>query len=55
MVTTNYGLAGGTLDSTRLLEAAIPRLLSAPERKAFVKRLELSAAVQPGRANAASN
>lgn len=31
MVTTNHGLAGGTLDATKHIEAAIPRLLNTAE------------------------
>lgn len=32
MISTNYGLTGGTLDSTKHLESAIPRLLTGVEQ-----------------------
>lgn len=31
MTTTNHGLAGGTLDATKHIEAALPRLCSPTE------------------------
>lgn len=43
-ITTNYGIAGGELDASEHLAAAIPRLLSTSEAKACL-RCEFSAAV----------
>jgi hypothetical protein len=37
-MTTNYGLAGGTLDASKHIEAALTRLLSGPEQDAYCKR-----------------
>jgi hypothetical protein len=37
-MTTNYGLAGGTLDASKHIEAALTRLLNGPEQDAYCKR-----------------
>jgi hypothetical protein len=55
MVTTNYGLAGGTLDSTRLVEAAIPRLLTGIERARLREELEARAAARTPGADSTAN
>lgn len=36
-VTTNYGLAGGELDASKHIEAAIPRLLTPTEAEACLR------------------
>lgn len=56
-ITTNYGLLGGTLDATKHLQAAVPRLLTQGEQQAHWLRSELliAVALRPGRENAAAN
>jgi hypothetical protein len=60
VVTVNYGIAGGTLDSSRLLEAALPRLLTTLERAERAARLRQGfvpyvIAAAPGKALAERN
>jgi hypothetical protein len=45
-MTRNYGLAGGTLDATHLIEAALPRLCTTIEQAEYLagrSRVELEA------------
>lgn len=55
-ITTNYGLAGDTLDATDHIEAALSRLCT-PSEIASCRRCEFEVAVatQPGKAKAALN
>jgi hypothetical protein len=60
--TKNSGLAGGTLDATKHIERAIPRLLNKPELDAYFQTLAGTpvpvaaiAGLQPGRMQAEHN
>jgi hypothetical protein len=64
-VSINYGLKGGTLDATRHVQAALPRLLTQVEQDAFHLRTlhgeplrgpdVIAVCTQPGRLDAESN
>lgn len=55
LITTNYGIAGGTLDATELYADGIRRLLSAAELECHRCTLGAAATTKDKRESASSN